>query len=303
MNGTSLPSGTSSPADPGPLSVHTKFEHFFAGHSDSVVPHPPKKPPSDEDLSALKNKFNAVTHELTQANKQQADLARDLSLLKLEKEQLQTTLEMELQTAEGQARSLEGELARHKGEVEALHRQREALELVRAELKERQEQVRSLQQQLEAADKRNGEASEANKQVLLKDKEFAKHKAEMDTALRAKDLELTNANARFELEKAKWASELAPAEEASATLWAVVQEHDIPVSNDSDTTIPVLADSISLFIEDTLDTVRELRGSAREQRGLSSKLEESRAEAETLKREIRYLENQSRVCHFTPLTR
>ena len=302
-NGSSNPSGMSSPTDPRLLPVHTKFEHFFAGHSDAVVPQPPKKPPSEEDLSVLEEKLEAVTRELTQANKQQADLARDLSLLKLEKEQLQTTLEMELHTAEEHARSLGSELAQCKGEVEELRRQRETLESVGVELEERQGQVESLQQQLEAAGQRNGEASEANKQVLLKEQELTNLKAEMDAALRAKDLELTKVNTRFELEKAGWASELAPTEDASATLWAVVQEHDIPLPSDSDTTIPVLADAISSFIESTLDTLLELRHSAREQRDLSNKFMESRAEAEALKKEVQYLENQSRVCCFTPSTR
>ena len=298
VNGSSLPSGISSPIDPKSSSVHTKFEHFFAGHSDAVVPQPPKRPPSDDDLAALEEKLNTVTLELTQANKQQAGLARDLSLLKLEKEQLQTTLETELQTAEEQARSLENELVQYKGEVEELWREKETLESSRVELEEREREIESLQQQLEAVDQRNGEASEANKQVLLKEQELAKLKAEMDAALRTKDLELTKVNTRFELERAKWASDLAPTEEASATLWAIVQEHDIPLPSDSDTTIPVLAESISFFIEGTLNTVRELRDAVREQRELSNTLRESRAEAETLRKEVQYLENQSRVCHF-----
>ena len=274
VNGSSLPSAISSPIDPKPSSVHTKFEHFFAGHSDTVIPQPPKTPPSEEDLATLEEKLNAVTLELTQANKQQAGLARDLSLLKLEKEQLQTTLEMELQTAE---------------------------ESTRVELEEKKGQVENLQQQLEAADQRNGVESEANKQVLLKEQEHAKLRVEMDAALRAKDLELTKVNTRFELEKARWASELAPTEEASATLWAIVQEHDIPLPSDSDTTIPILAESISFFIENTLNTVRELRDAVREQRELSSTLRESRAETEALRKEVHYLENQSRVRHFTSI--
>ena len=295
VNGSSLPSGMSSPTDPKSFSVHTKFEHFFAGHSDAVVPQPPRKPPSDEDLSALEDKLDAVTRELTQANKQQADLARDLSLLKLEKEQLQTTLEMELQMAEEQARSLGGELAQSEGEIRELRRQKEALELTRVELEESQRRVENLQQQLEAADQRKGEASEADNQVLLMEQELTKLKAEADATLRAKDLELTKINTHYELEMARWASALAPAEEASASLWAVVQEHDIPLPDDSDMTIPILAESISFFIENTSDTVRELRESVREQRQLSNKFMESRAETETLKDEIKYLENQSRV--------
>ena len=295
---SSLPSGIRSPTDPKSSSVHTKFEHFFAGHADSIVPQPPKKPPSDEDLTALEEKLNAVTRELTQANKQQADLVRDLSLLKLEKEQLQTTLEMELQTAEEQARSLGSELAQCKGEIDELWRQNEVLELTRLELEESKGQVESLQQQLEAADQRNEETSEANKQVLVKEQELVKLKAEMDAAVRAKDLEFTKANTRFELEKARLASELAPIEEASATLWAIVQEHDVPLPSDSDATVPVLAESISFFVENTLNTIRELRDSVREQRELSNTLRESRAETEALRKEVQYLEKQSRVCYF-----
>jgi hypothetical protein len=156
----------------------------------------------------------------------------------------------------------------------------------------------SLQQQLEAADQRGGEALDANNQVFLKEQELTKLKAEMDSALQAKDLELTQVNTRFEVEKARWASELAPMEEASATLWAVVQEHDIPLPSDFDTTIPVLAESITLFIDNTLNNVRELSDSVREQRKLSNTLKESHAEADALRKEVQYLENQSRVCHL-----
>ena len=300
VNSPSPPSNMSSPIDPKSLSVHTKFEHFFAGHSDTVVPQPPKKPPSDKDLAALGEKLNAVTRELTLANKQQADLARDLSLLKLEKEQLQTTLEMELQAAEEQVHSLGSELAQWKDEAEELRRQNETLESIRAELEERKGQAEGLQQRLEAADQRDGEVSETSKQVLLKEQELAELKAEMDAALRTKDLELTKVNTRFELEKARWASELAPTEEAAAALWAVVQEHDIPLPSDSDTTVPVLAESISFFIENTLNTVRELRDSMCEQRELSNALRDYRAENEALRKEVQYLENQTRVCYFTP---
>lgn len=298
VNGSSLPSVTSSPSDPKSSSVHTRFEHFFAGHSDSVVPQPLKKPPSDEDLATLEEKLNAVTRELTQASKQQADLARDLSLLRMEKEQLQTTLEMELQAAEAQASSLGSELVQYKGEVEELRRQQEDLESTKVELEERKEQIESLQQQLEAADLLSGEASEANKRVMVKEQEFSKLRAEVDAALRAKDLELTNANNHFELERTRWENELAPTEEVSAILWAIVQEHDIPLPNDSETTIPDLAESISFFIENTLNTVRELRDSARERREISNALRESRAEAEALRKEVQYLENQSRVRYF-----
>lgn len=299
VNSTSPPSGAHSPTDPKPLSVHTKFEHFFAGHSDAVIPEPPKKPPSQEDLVALGEQLNAVTRELAEANKQQVDLAQDLSLLKLEKEQLRTALEMELQTAEERARSLGNELAQYKDEVDRLRGQGEVLESLRLELEETKGQAESLRRQLEAADQRNGEASEANKQVLLREQELTKLKAEMDAALRAKDSELTRTNTRFELEKARWANELAPTEEASAALWAVAQEHDIPLPSDSDATIPVLAESISFFIENTLNNVRELRDSVREQREVSNTLRESRAEAEALRREVQYLENQSRVCGFS----
>ena len=298
VNGTSPPSALGSPTDPKALPIHAKFEDFFAGHSDTVIPEPRKKPPSHEDLTALEEKLNAVTRDLTEANRQQADAARDLSLLKLEKEQLQATLDMELQIAEEHARSLGGELAQCKGEVEELRRQRGALELLRVELEERKGQAESLQLRLEAADRRDGEASKANQQVLLKEQEITKLEAEMAAALRAKDLELVELNTRFEFEEARWASEMAPIEEASASLWALVQEHEIILPDDSDTTLPVLADSISFFIENTLNSVHELRESVRDQRQLSNTLKESRAETEALRKEVRYLENQSRVRRF-----
>ena len=303
VSGTSSPSALNSPADSKVLPVHTKFEHFFAGHSDAVIPEPRKKPPSRGDVTALEGKLSVVTRELTEANARQADLARELSSLKLEKEQLQATLEMQLRIAEEHTRPLENELHKYEGEVRELRTQKGALESLRVELEERKGQAESLRRQLEAADQRSGETSKANdKQVLLKEEEITKLRAEMDAALQAKDLELTNANIRFELETARWANELAPAEDASATLWAVVQEHDIPLPDDSDTTIPVLAESISFFIENTLDSVRELRESLRGQRELSNTIKESREEAGALRKEIQYLENQSRVCRFISIS-
>src|SRR5262249_17165047 len=95
-----------------------RFEgaHFFAGHSDTIVP---KKKLSPEaaalEIATLETKLKTVTEALSAASKQQAELTRELSLVRLEKQEIETIAALDLQTAEETILALEKDLPRLEG--------------------------------------------------------------------------------------------------------------------------------------------------------------------------------------------
>jgi chromosome segregation ATPase len=73
--------------------------HFFAGHAEAQVPKAQRIPGANE-IAALEEDLRAATDALNAANKKQAELSRELSLLRLEKQEMETRLEMDLQGTE-----------------------------------------------------------------------------------------------------------------------------------------------------------------------------------------------------------
>ncbi|KAF9006672.1 Up-regulated during septation-domain-containing protein [Cyathus striatus] len=114
--------------------------HLFAGHADAVVP---KKKLSSEaaaqEISSLEEKLKAATDSLTAASRKQAEMSRELSMMKLEKQEVETMIGMELQSAEETISALQQEIPRiEKLDAEALERDREEqgkeLEMLQARL-------------------------------------------------------------------------------------------------------------------------------------------------------------------------
>jgi hypothetical protein len=87
--------------------------HFFAGHEQAIVPRLPR--PVGGDVAALEEKLRAAMEALAAANRRQADMARELSIVKLEKEEVEMTMTSELQSAEDTIAALEKELPRFEG--------------------------------------------------------------------------------------------------------------------------------------------------------------------------------------------
>ncbi|KAK7696280.1 hypothetical protein QCA50_000934 [Cerrena zonata] len=90
-------------------STKTRFEHFFAGHSDAVTPQTPRRPPTSTEVQELEGKLRAATSALEAADAKQAELLRELSHVRLDKQQIETTLGMDLQQAEETITALEKE--------------------------------------------------------------------------------------------------------------------------------------------------------------------------------------------------
>ncbi|KAL1721714.1 Up-regulated during septation-domain-containing protein [Schizophyllum commune] len=103
--------------------------HLFAGHADAVTPK--RKSPSGgaDEIEALEQKLKVATEALAAAGKKQAEMARELSIMRLEKE----TVEFELQGAGDTIANLEEELPKVEEEIQGLMREREGWDEERAQ--------------------------------------------------------------------------------------------------------------------------------------------------------------------------
>ncbi|EIW76297.1 hypothetical protein CONPUDRAFT_139697 [Coniophora puteana RWD-64-598 SS2] len=190
-----LSPGASSVASATSATTHSsaaRFDgaHLFAGHAQAQLP---RAPPSVVEVLALEARLRKATDALADANRRQAESARELAHLRLEKAQVEATMSMELQSAEENAAALETEL---RPRLEGLLAEREAWEADRARLEEREEEVERLEGRLEALEERSGESVESTR-VLETALEEAR--AERDAAQqRAEGLEREVERARQE---------------------------------------------------------------------------------------------------------
>ncbi|CAL1700354.1 unnamed protein product [Somion occarium] len=194
-------------------SSKARFEHFFAGHSDAVTPSTPRRPPTTAEVQELEEKLKAATSALEAANAKQAKMSRELSLLRLDKEQIETTLSMELQNAEDTINALEKETDRWE-EVDVQYRklqeEKDVWEQEHVELESRRQEVGELQQRVQLLEQRSGEASDIE-QLIVKERET--HKVEIES----KSRELDQAKQAWEADRAAWELE-------KSTLESQIQE-------------------------------------------------------------------------------
>lgn len=185
-----------------------RFEHFFAGHSDAVTPQTPRRPPTSSEVQELEGKLKAATSALEAANAKQAELSRALGMAKLEKDQVETALSMDLQQAEETINALEKESQRWEAveaEFKDLKEEKAKWEQEQVELEARRREVDSLQQQLGLLRKRNGEASQIET-ALANEREA--HQAELE----AKAREVAQTKEAWEADRAAWDLEKATLE-------------------------------------------------------------------------------------------
>ncbi|KAG8967879.1 hypothetical protein FRB90_010852, partial [Tulasnella sp. 427] len=113
-HGTGFSNGEMSPASTTATSLSIapkKFDgaHFFAGHADAFVPGATATPAR---VKELEEKLKQADAAVASMQKRQAELKRDLEILGLEKTEVETTMSLELQTAEERVTELEAEAAR-----------------------------------------------------------------------------------------------------------------------------------------------------------------------------------------------
>ncbi|KAJ3488781.1 hypothetical protein NLJ89_g11582 [Agrocybe chaxingu] len=179
--------------------------HLFAGHADAIVP---KAKLSAEaaaaEITALEEKLKAAKDQLTESGKKQAEMTRELSLMRLEKQEVETVMGMDLQAAEETIAALEKEIPRLEElneEVQTLRKEKSAWEEEREELEERGRQVEILQARLMDSEARTGEAAGGAERMLSELREkTAKQLSE-------KDAELARLKAERDAERAEWEQE------------------------------------------------------------------------------------------------
>ncbi|KAJ4479187.1 Up-regulated during septation-domain-containing protein [Lentinula aciculospora] len=121
-----MSNGYGTPANP--TSPPSSAFSFFAGHPSSAVPNSSSVLPqaTEQQISQLEEQLRAATASLSEASKKQAEATRELNMLKLEKDQVETMLGMELQTAQEKTASLENEvLPELETEVENLKQEKD----------------------------------------------------------------------------------------------------------------------------------------------------------------------------------
>ncbi|KIJ20530.1 hypothetical protein PAXINDRAFT_174869 [Paxillus involutus ATCC 200175] len=305
---SSVASAVSTPSKP-------RFDgaHLFAGHADAQLP---KAPPSASDIATIEAKLRAATESLNAANKRNAEMARELSHLRLEKEQIETTMTMELQNAEETVAELEKELPRFEelqARCDELMEERDQWEEDRAKLAAREQEVERLEGRLEVLVEKSGEATEmegmlaeiqkrADEEVQKKEEEFSALKCEYEEACADWEAEKAGmeedrlnelAALQEELDQLTAGGEArAELDGALETLHMLMQLHDVGYSS-NDTSLQGLLASLGAHLDKVSTVMKEHSDVQEEWESIQERLEsemqarhqDHQAELEALRRE------------------
>ncbi|CDO77018.1 hypothetical protein BN946_scf184380.g3 [Trametes cinnabarina] len=253
--------------------------HFFAGHSDAIVPTSTRPGLSSAEVAALKEQLRDAKEALDAANAQQQKLTREVSSLRVEREQIEASMSIELRQAEDTISALERQLADMKGledRLAALEEEKQTWAKDRKELEDRRREVDTLERRLEILEEQSGEMSEV--QSLL-----ARERADSQRRLEDKDREIAELKARMDAERAAWLAEKATLQAVGASkaeleqgadaLQELMQKHGI-LFYSRDTSIRGLAISIGRHLED-LKAKMDAHSKAQEEwNAIRAKLEE-----------------------------
>jgi predicted nucleic acid-binding Zn-ribbon protein len=331
---SNLSSGHSVPMSPNASSATsvsvsslTRFEgaHFFAGHADAVVPRQRRN--LTFEVMSLEEKLKAVTDDLNEANVKQGKLAQELSIIRLEKEQVETTMRMELQGAEDTIAALEKEMPRLESlnsQLKGLLDEKKVWEKDRSKLAERTREVDTLERRLVSLEEQSGKASGIEASL-------AEAKESSRKELQKRDLEIRELRMQWQADRTQWERDKAIMEDAKAritedledglsALRTLVQTHRIVLFS-RDTSLPGIVSSIGSHLtgvvakaeghgmvkEEWESTRRKLeeeiaRGNEKRE-ALYKDIEEARREREEARKELRAVEGRVKVSPTMPLQR
>ena len=209
--------------------------HLFAGHADAFVPKMPKGPLSIAEAAALEAKLKNAQEAMEMTQKRHTELTRELSLVKLEKEQVETTLGMELRDAEDTINRLEKELPR-------LEQLQTELEELRREKSKWGRERETLEGRLEVLEEQSGDKRQMEQLFARKDSEFRELREQM---------EQQNKKAQSELE------------EGVNGLRMLAASHGIPVMSGG-ATLAGITESLTLHLNEVASQLRTLGGGQRD---------------------------------------
>jgi hypothetical protein len=193
---------TLSPASPilpvSPATARFDGAHLFAGHAAAVSPLS-TRPPSQLDITVLEAKLKAATDALSTASKKQAEMTRELSMLRLEKEETQTTMDIELQSAQDTIASLEAQLVELKAgpSKDSLDQEEARSKEMESVLSAKDDVIRSLQKRVGDAVVAGASHGEASARLVQVQEDHAKE-------LMVRDAEKRDLMSALEMEKLSW---------------------------------------------------------------------------------------------------
>ncbi|KAH9943146.1 Up-regulated during septation-domain-containing protein [Epithele typhae] len=170
----------------------SKFDgaHFFAGHSDAIVPFGASRGlgASSAALTALQEQLKTAQDALEVANAQQQKMSRELTSLRSEKSSLASSKDSELRQSEEMIAALERQMGDMQGfgdRVRSLENEKMSWQNDKAELDEKRSEVERLQQQMSLLERQGGEITTVQSDLARerrkldeKDREIAELKAE-----------------------------------------------------------------------------------------------------------------------------
>ncbi|KAF8806306.1 hypothetical protein BYT27DRAFT_7191636 [Phlegmacium glaucopus] len=185
--------------------------HLFAGHADTIVPRVKlSSEAAAAEIASLEEKLKAAKDSLTAAGKKQAEMARELSMIRLEKQEVETMMGMDLQAAEETIAALEKEIPRLEeldSEVRQLREEKGTWERERFELKERERETEVLQTRLANMEAKTGEAADGAEKVLAEIRESSQRQLE------EKESQIEMLQQQWEADRTAWEQERADLED------------------------------------------------------------------------------------------
>lgn len=207
--------------------------HLFAGHADSIVP---KVKLSSEAaaaaIAALEAKLQTAKDSLAAAGKKQVEMTRELSLMKLEKQEVETMMGMDIQAAEETIAALEKEIPRLEeldSEVRQLRQEKTSWERDRVGFETR----------LMELEMRKSEDAGGVERTLASIRES------MQKELEAKEAEIRRIQEERESERSAWMEERQQLEDEKMDDLARLQEEMDRMRDEEDQTIRQSQDEMS----------------------------------------------------------
>ncbi|KAH8830989.1 Up-regulated during septation-domain-containing protein [Flagelloscypha sp. PMI_526] len=281
-----------------------KFEgaHFFAGHADALVP---------MNASNLEAKLKSATEALAEATRQQASLVKELNTLKLEKEQVSTNLEFDLQSAQETIDGLEsrmGDFKQVENELRELRREKDDWDRDRKDLENR---LQGGGQGLEA---RDAELRQVRQQMEQERKAWERERADMEDNKMEDLARLQDEMDRLRDEDTNALRKLqGEMDESMESIQTAMRAHKIPLyASSSASSLGGLVKSITVHLQgvqskmssfddekrewDTLKRKMEddIRAGWDKREALSRDVEDARKEREEARKEARTLEQKIR---------
>ena len=241
----------------GAIPSKSRFDgaHLFAGHANTIVP---KRKLSAEaaaaEIASLEEKLKAANDSLTAVGKKQAEMVRDLSMIRLEKQEVETMMGMDLQAAEETIAALEKEIPRLEeldSEVRQLREEKGAWDRERAELRERGKEAEILQARLADMEMQTGQVAGGTEKMLAEIRESTERQLE------EKESQIEALEQQWEADRVAWKQERAELEDERMEDLARLQDEMDRLREEDDGALQQIEEELNAGLSTLQDLVKK----------------------------------------------